>query len=74
MINLTDLPIIKLQKHEEARLASQIRQKLIDEGRAARRANLPITRCPKFVDPDMAINWEMGWRWEDKDILAQTKK
>jgi hypothetical protein len=42
------------------------RDMLIQEGRAAYRAGLPIKRCPRFKDNDMQINWRFGWLWESE--------
>jgi hypothetical protein len=46
------------------RTAKCIRDTLIAEGRAAYRAG--VSECPPFKDADMAINWRLGWRWEQE--------
>ena len=46
------------------RTAKRTRDALIAEGRAAYRSGVP--ECPPFKDADMAINWRLGWRWEQE--------
>ena len=40
----------------------------IQDGRASRRAGIPISRCPAYRDNDMVIDWRNGWRWEDEEL------
>ncbi len=47
------------------RTSKETRAALVQEGRSAYRAGLEhdhVTSC--FKDPDMTIDWRLGWRWE----------
>ncbi len=41
------------------------------EGASARAAGLSIDKCPKFVDPDMAVDWQIGWNYEDSILSGK---
>lgn len=47
--------------------------KLVAEGRAARRAHLAFIHCPSYREEDWVISWQMGWRYEDDDIRNRRK-
>jgi len=51
---------------DENVIKTTLRNDIQAEGAAARRANLPVEKCPKFIDEDMAVNWRIGWRHEDE--------
>lgn len=69
MIDLNKTPIYSDPQTSE-RMRKETRDACIAEGRTARRLGCPKSACPPFRIPDMAINWSLGWRWEDEDILA----
>lgn len=64
-MNVSDEPIYTTPELT-AKNAKYLQQRLIEEGRAAFRSGLPISKCPPFKDPDMAIDWRNGWRWESE--------
>lgn len=49
-------------------------RKAVQLGRVARRAGKKITHMPRYVDPDMKMSWQYGWRWENKTIIARQQK
>lgn len=52
----------------------RVRALLVEEGRVARRAGWPSSRCPSFKIKDMEINWKLGWRREDEEIRARDRE
>ena len=63
--HLANLPIVQAADGGK-RFADGARQGVQEEGAAARGAGWPISRCPRFVDPDMTVDWQIGWRHEDE--------
>lgn len=71
-IDITKVPIANILRPEDQKRLDRARQdRLVSEGRAARRLGFPVTNCPPFKDNDMAIDWRNGWRWEDQAIAAR---
>ena len=60
-MKLTDQPIVEW---DEKRFKRTVQHSVVEEGRAAYRAGIPLSGCPSFIDEDMAINWRIGWRAE----------
>jgi len=73
-IDLLALPIVApAGPHAEAderRAADWVRDRIIEEGRTARRFNRP-NRPPPYRNKDFAIDWSNGWRWEDEERKAR---
>ena len=70
MAKLTDLPIVPAPDGGR-RFAEDVRKGVQAEGAASRAAGLPIARCPPFVDPDMAADWQIGWSYEDSILSGR---
>jgi hypothetical protein len=62
---LTDLPIVPFPSGDK-RSAQELRRSVQQAGAVARCAGLPITKCQPFVDPDMTVDWQIGWRYADE--------
>ena len=45
---------------------TQLATDLVNEGRAWRRAGMPIEQCPAYRIDDWADDWRRGWRIEDE--------
>ena len=58
---ITDQPIVEWKEKSFKRT---VQHAIVEEGRAAYRAGIPIECCPAFIDEDMAIDWRTGWRAE----------
>lgn len=71
-INLDTLPLAPDPDPE--RTARETRDLLVEDGRAAFRCGFLLKECPPFKDPDMAINWRNGWRWEKEDQKQREKQ
>ena len=70
-MGIKDWPIVNgTPAQEEAHLAA-IRKGVQAEGAAARKVGVPISKCPPFVDSDMAVDWKIGWRYEDEYISGK---
>lgn len=67
MIDLTKLPNVGNFGLSADVLYRETMAMCVRDGRAARACGLLRSECPPFVDPDMAISWDNGWRWEDKE-------
>lgn len=65
---LNDWPVIELTPKEMETLRRETWALCTRDGRNARKCGLSLKHCPPFRDPDMAISWKMGWRYEDQDI------
>ena len=61
-----DQPIVDWNQKQFRR---KVQHSIVEEGRAAYRAGIPISGCPSFVDEDMAIDWRIGWRAE-REVLG----
>lgn len=72
MIDFRALPIVGNYYEPADRLYRSTMDIAVKEGRTARACGIPKDRCPPFIDPDMAISWKMGWRWEDEARAAKT--
>ena len=73
-LDITKLPIVKLSPEQERSFAGKVRVEVIAEGRATRRAGLPKDYITSRIrDPDLALDWQNGWRWEDEEIKARTR-
>lgn len=73
---LADLPTPAFHLDPDPkRRESKTRQLLVEEGRVARRGGMPKDWVnSRFKDPDMASDWQNGWRWEDEEIKARRSK
>ena len=65
-MGIRDWPTIAGTPSQEAAHRKAVRRGAQKEGDAARRAGLAIRKCPPFVDPDMTVDWRIGWRYEDQ--------
>ena len=61
-----DQPIVEWDTKQFKR---KVQHSIVEAGRAAYRAGIPISNCPSFVDEDMTIDWRIGWRAE-RDLLS----
>jgi hypothetical protein len=71
-MTIFDLPIAPFPSAQARRdWETRIRRECIRDGRASRALGIAIAACPPFCDPDMAIDWKNGWRWEDEERAAK---
>jgi hypothetical protein len=70
MSKLTDLPVMPFPPGDERR-EDELHRRLQQQGAEARKAGVPITRCPPFVDPDMAVDWQIGWVHEHECLIGK---
>ena len=64
-MKITGQPIVEW---DDKRFKRTVQHSVVEEGRAAYRAGIPLSGCPPFRDEDMAIDWRTGWRAE-RDAL-----
>jgi hypothetical protein len=72
MLRLADLPMIPstwINKADREKADMARWRALNREGYTARKAG--ILKCPPFVDPDMAIYWDVGWREADREMTER---
>ena len=70
-MKLKELAIVQGTPEQEQAHEKAVRNGVQDEGAAARVLGLPVTRCPLFIDPDMAANWRIGWHYEDSILSGR---
>ena len=70
-MSIKDWPIVQGTPAQEKAHQDAVRKGLQEQGAAARATGLPKTKCPAFVDPDMGVDWCIGWTYEDSILTGR---